>query len=761
MSEISELNFKVSSALKNIIGRDLINNRFIAVFELVKNAYDAGANNVTIRFKNLKNEKAEISIIDDGCGMNIDDIQNKWLFVAYSEKKINGNRAENYRNQISKRIFAGAKGVGRFSCDRLGKLLNITTKKYDDKVNSIDINWDKFEVNDKNEFENIPVKHKYLDKLPSKYNNGTILTIKELREVWTRKDILDLKKSLKKLSNPSSENDDFSIYIEAEEEILEDNKVKTENERVNGKIENDIIEKLGLKTTVLEIEIPEDGNKIITKLEDRGVFLFEISQTNNFYKLKNIKIYLSYLNTTAKMNFTRLMGINPKDYGSIFVYKNGFRILPYGEPGQDMFDIDQRKSQGYNRFLGTRELIGRIEILGENKELTETSSRDGGLIKNETFEQLSKFFVENALKVLEKYVVETIKWGEPYKINKNDKDEDKKPAIQPEDVTGKVIEQISKIAAKNKLIDVNYNPDILNKIDERKEESVESSINQLEKIAQKKDDENLLNIAKNLKKNAISLHKAKQEAEKETDKIKKDLKNKEEEINIRKKQNYFLENITSRDTDKLIGAAHTSRIYSLTIGNDIENVMTLLNEEKLNINEIQNILARVSKVNQKNMTLSEYMLKASFSMDTDSLKEDIGDFIIQYVEEIYNKGIDKGLKIKVNKKDEDNICNFMPLSMGVIIGNIVSNSEKAEASQLTIEISKENEYIKISFLDNGKGIDKNVAKAEDLFELGYTTTNGSGVGLYNIKEMVEEMEGKVEITKDLGEGFELTMKVRR
>ena len=60
MSELSELNFKVSSALKNIIGRDLINNRFIAVFELVKNAYDAGANNVIIRFKNLKNEKAEI-----------------------------------------------------------------------------------------------------------------------------------------------------------------------------------------------------------------------------------------------------------------------------------------------------------------------------------------------------------------------------------------------------------------------------------------------------------------------------------------------------------------------------------------------------------------------------------------------------------------------------------------------------------------------------------------------------------------------------
>lgn len=754
MSEISELNFKVSSALKNIIGRDLINNRFIAVFELVKNAYDAGANNVIIRFKNLKNDKAEISIIDDGCGMDINDIKNKWLFVAYSEKKDTGDRAKNYRNQIGNRIYAGAKGVGRFSCDRLGKILNITTKKYDDKVNSIDINWDKFELDDKNEFANIPVKHRYIDKLPSKFNQGTILTIQGLREVWTRKDLLDLKRSLKKLSNPSAENDNFNIYIDAEEELEADNNAKDDIEKVNGKIENDIIEKLGLKTTVLEVQISETGDIITTRLEDRGVFLFEISQKNKFYKLKNIKVYLSYLNSSAKSNFTRLMGIVPKDYGSIFIYKNGFRILPYGEPGQDVFDIDLRKAQGYKRFLGTRELIGRIEILGDNKELTETSSRDGGLIRNETFEQLSQFFLENALKVLEKYVVDTIKWGEPDK-------EQKKPALEPEDVTDNVINQISKIASKNKLLNVNYNPEILKKIDERKEASVENAINQLEKIAVKKDDENLLNIAKNLKNNAISLHQAKEEAEKETEEIRKDLQKIEKEMDIRKRQSYFLENITSRDTDKLIGAAHTSKIYSLTIGNDIEQVMTLLKKENVDIDQIQNILARVSKVNQKNMTLLEYLLKASFSMDTDSLHEDIGDFIAEYIEAIYNRGVDRSLNIIVNNTSNDNICDFKPLSMGVIITNIVSNSEKADATELVIKISKDDDYINISFLDNGNGIDKSVNNVEELFELGYTTTSGSGVGLYNIREIVEEMDGKIEITKELERGFEITMKVRR
>ena len=85
MSE--KLNFRVSAALKKIIGRELINDRFIAVFELVKNAYDAGAKLVTIDFQNFKSSEPKIIISDDGCGMSLNDIKTKWLFLAYSEKK--------------------------------------------------------------------------------------------------------------------------------------------------------------------------------------------------------------------------------------------------------------------------------------------------------------------------------------------------------------------------------------------------------------------------------------------------------------------------------------------------------------------------------------------------------------------------------------------------------------------------------------------------------------------------------------------------
>ena len=78
----NSLSFKISAGLKNIIGRDLITDDFIAVFELVKNSFDAYAKNVTIEFLPDK-----IIIADDGKGMDLNDLNEKWLFVAYSAKK--------------------------------------------------------------------------------------------------------------------------------------------------------------------------------------------------------------------------------------------------------------------------------------------------------------------------------------------------------------------------------------------------------------------------------------------------------------------------------------------------------------------------------------------------------------------------------------------------------------------------------------------------------------------------------------------------
>ena len=54
--------------IKNIIGKELINDDNVAVMELVKNSYDAGAKTVTVEFKKLKEDRQnhELLIVDDG-----------------------------------------------------------------------------------------------------------------------------------------------------------------------------------------------------------------------------------------------------------------------------------------------------------------------------------------------------------------------------------------------------------------------------------------------------------------------------------------------------------------------------------------------------------------------------------------------------------------------------------------------------------------------------------------------------------------------
>ena len=127
----NQLSFRVSSGLKNIIGKDLISDKYIAIFELVKNSYDAKAHNVKISFLEDEHAMPYISISDNGVGMNYEDIVGKWLFVAYSEKKKENRKEADYRNEIRRNV-AGAKGVGRFSCDRLGSKLRLITKKQDE-----------------------------------------------------------------------------------------------------------------------------------------------------------------------------------------------------------------------------------------------------------------------------------------------------------------------------------------------------------------------------------------------------------------------------------------------------------------------------------------------------------------------------------------------------------------------------------------------------------------------------------------------------
>ena len=256
---MSRLRFKVSSALKDIIGRDLIPDDFIAVFELVKNSFDAHATRVDITFEEIDSNNAKIIIKDDGKGMDYNDLINKWLFLAYSAKK-EGTEDLDYRERIyHDRPFAGAKGIGRFSCDKLGKKLKLETTKKNHRTEILVTEWEKFEKNLKDEFIKIDNVHTWKKVSSYSLQQGTVLEISDLRSEWDRPKLLRLKDSLAKLITPTKSRDQqkFVINIIAPEQLSQDANQKDERNKVNGPVVNFIFEALGLKTTKISCSVLE------------------------------------------------------------------------------------------------------------------------------------------------------------------------------------------------------------------------------------------------------------------------------------------------------------------------------------------------------------------------------------------------------------------------------------------------------------------------------------------------------------------------
>ncbi len=99
------------------------------------------------------------------------------------------------------------------------------------------------------------------------------------------------------------------------------------------------------------------------------------------------------------------MGVRPVEFGSIFLFLNGFRIFPIGEETDDTFGLNRRKQQGSSRYLGTRDVMGRVDVTAPPRMFREASSRDAGLIKDARFWDLYDAIRKKAIFRLERYVV--------------------------------------------------------------------------------------------------------------------------------------------------------------------------------------------------------------------------------------------------------------------------------------------------------------------------------------------------------------------
>lgn len=741
------LTFKISSALKNIIGSDLIPDDYIAIFELVKNSYDAHATTVDISFLDIGTKNARIIIQDNGKGMNYDDLINKWLFVAYSAKK-EGTEEDNYdfRDKIKiKRAYAGAKGIGRFSCDKLGAELYLETVKDESEtqVETLLTDWGKFESDLKDEFVNISVLHETINKSSFDINHGTVLEITRLKNDWDRKKFLQLKSSLAKLINPhnNARGDEFSIKLIVPSELKGDENKKY-HEKVNGKIQNLIFDTLELKTTKIVSNVSsQDKNEITTTLYEGGRFVYEIVEENSFEKLHDVSLELYFLNASAKNTFTRRMGIRSVDYGHIFVYKNGLRIYPYGERGEDPFKMDNRKGQGYNRYIGTRESLGFISINEPNENLRETTSRGDGLIKTQEYTELREWLLL-VLRRLEKFVIDIVDWG-------NDLSGDefiRLDSIEKKEALQKLIRNLSRT---DKIKDFTFSDEILGILEKKSGKSTGQKLKDIAKTIREGDFDpvEVSDILRKEQKKLSKLQEIKTEAEDEA--FQQLLENEKlvDELEREIKKGAFQGALIGTDKERIISLQHQIYHSSGRIHRNIKLLLRHIGKQDID-SKTQKYISILSLEASKIQSIAKFITKANFNLRATQIKRDIVEFISGYLSEMYifeDAVIDIDMRVEVHTNGLFHERKFRPLEITTLIDVFVSNSEKANASKMIFTFIKgESNQVELSIEDNGRGITEEVRSR--IFELGYSTTDGSGIGLYQAKQIVEkELKSEIKI----------------
>ena len=772
--------FKISTRLKDLIGRDLITNDFVAVFELVKNSFDAHAKVVRIRF-----EEDLIVIADDGKGMSQDDIRDKWLFVAYSAKR-EGIEDKDYRDKIASpsRAFAGAKGVGRFSCDRLGSRLKLSSKAAGEPVQTLGIDWTRYEKDAKQEFGEVPVDYSEVSDsselaLQPNGNTGTVLEIKGLRSKWDRGKIRDLKRELTKLINPfATGTSRFQIEVIAPAERAADQKDEDYNNNlpegkepkllINGKVENPILEVLGKRTTVIRVEVVDNGETIESILEDRGETIYHIRESNPYPGLKetNFLADIYYLNRSAKMVFARRMGVPSIQFGSIFLFRNGFRLFPVGHERDDFFGLTHRKQQGQRRYLGSRDLIGCVEIEGV-EGFDESTSRDQGLIRTPQVEELINCVRDMCVRRLERYVVD-ITWKDKF-----DKDTADTSRMRLDNSSALVAQLVSRLAATKGLQLIDYNPDLVRIVDE-KSASFESSLNALELLAEKTGNKALLKRVdeakariKDLQAAEAAAREAEQRAEARASEAEKDAATAKAKYSEELERNQFLIAAASLDQDTILNLHHQIIMHASDVHLGVRRMMgKLRNGASISKEDWIDFLERTSFRNSQILTASRFATKGGFKQQSAEVEADLAVYIRDYVNTVSPLWGPQGIDVEVQGDVKRLERSFRPIAVGILIDNLVSNASKARAARVVFFLQDgkgPKPDLVITVADNGIGWPQSLDPIGRVFEKGVTTTNGSGLGLYHVKQVVEELGGHIEAhqkpySKEL-DGAQLTLRV--
>jgi hypothetical protein len=352
--QMDQIGFSIDAGLINRLGVELVGRAETAVSELIKNAYDADATWVELDFINSNIEGGILQITDNGIGMTYDQLVNGFMKISSYDKIINPV------SPIFGRSRAGKKGIGRFAAQRLGKRLILTTQTEDSNYAiQIIIEWEKYQIH--TELGNIlhPIS-----EVPKQRPSGTTLMIEDLRETWTESAIKRVFRYTSELIQPNFLTDsgrDLKLSTDGGNSFEISFFQTINNER---KVVADVDKQIfDFALAVIEGYVGEDKVGYLSTTSNRLNIneVIEINATNGernldtgtipYKYLKNIRykayyfIYNrnDYYDSIPKMLLNQVLEFSRLNSG-LKLYRNGFRVLPYGEPNNDWLKLDRRYS---------------------------------------------------------------------------------------------------------------------------------------------------------------------------------------------------------------------------------------------------------------------------------------------------------------------------------------------------------------------------------------------------------------------------------
>ena len=409
--------------LLTMLGDQLIKNERIALVELIKNAYDADAGRVEVRFEGFcddmtHDDTSRIVVRDDGAGMSLDTIRTRWMNPAAPQKYLDKQKGRS-RTAGKGRVIQGEKGIGRYAVLKLGKVIAVTTRQPGAEFETV-LEYDFSRFDDDFVSEHDRPKEIFLDEItidcrqaePEKLpgvEHGTVIEIGRLKGEWSDDTIKQLCRDVSNLTDPVSRltrrevADRFEIAIscngqpqvpatydaESLKALIEDKAVLKirghfrssdgifsfqmgDDEETLGLRDSKIIglwiwrQRFGKPGRSAGRQMPMPFPDVAAARFTCGDFAFQ------FY------VFDFSRGTSGRYTLNQAEKNRLKDH-RIYLYRDGVRVYPYGDPDDDWLNIDVTRGTGRaGDFFSNDQLVGWIDITQQgNPGLRDKTNREG------------------------------------------------------------------------------------------------------------------------------------------------------------------------------------------------------------------------------------------------------------------------------------------------------------------------------------------------------------------------------------------------